>query len=240
MKKQSYPIQLRLLSWVPSILSLIIVLAVAIPLFWFVLPTGILVCRVDGDSMDITLHDGQLMYQAGRDFSRGDIVICNSKEEDGTEKVLIKRIVGMPGETLRIDANGVYINEEKLNEDYLTDDAVAGTYRENKVNSITLGADDYFLLGDNRRISYDSRYFGSVPLKDMLFVVSDAPSQPFYLAAVLILALIVLLCMAELQLDALLLRLFCKRFPALDQMVQQEKEKEKEKEKAKGQKKEKE
>ena len=128
--KEKVPLKLRLLMLVPMVVSLLIVMALMLGAIFLFLPTGSLLSIVDGSSMDVTLHDGQYMFQDGRDFARGDIITCYQPGVEG--KILVKRIVGMPGDTLTITESGVYINAEQLAEDYLTPDAAAGTYLPNK------------------------------------------------------------------------------------------------------------
>ena len=81
---------------------------------------------------------------------------------------MIKRVIGLPGENVKIDSGSVYIDDQKLKEDYLP----AGTYTETDpsfdAEGISLAADEYFVLGDNRAVSKDSRYIG--PVKKHLII----------------------------------------------------------------------
>lgn len=114
--------------------------------------------RVSGQSMETTLSDGdnlivdKLTYHF-KDPERFDIIVFPYKYEENT--YYIKRIIGMPGETIQIVGGYVYINGQQLTSDiYGTEVMVsAGIAAE----PITLGADEYFVLGDNRNHSTDSR-----------------------------------------------------------------------------------
>ncbi len=115
---------------------------------------------VNGSSMVPTLEDGdQLMTDKisyrFKDPKRFDIIVFPYSKESKT--YYIKRIIGLPGETVRIDAadGTIYIDGEPLEEEY--GNSVI-TYAGTAETEIVLGEDEYFVLGDNRAVSKDSRY----------------------------------------------------------------------------------
>ena len=114
--------------------------------------------EVSGQSMMNTLMDGDqlLIDKISYNFNdpqRFDIIVFPYEED----KLYIKRIIGMPGETVQIDEDGViYINGEKLEESY--GNAVILESRIGLASEpVLLGEDEYFVLGDNRNDSRDSR-----------------------------------------------------------------------------------
>ncbi len=119
---------------------------------------------VEGQSMEPNLVDGQrlLVNKLAYRFSepaRGDIVVINSPR--GTSEKLIKRIVGLPGETIELRGGRVYINGQLLEESYHP------AIGMRSYPPTLIPPDHYFLLGDNRDHSGDSRVWGSVP-KDLI------------------------------------------------------------------------
>ncbi len=114
---------------------------------------------VEGHSMEPNLADGQRLlvnkvaYWIGEP-QRGDIVVIESPE--GTGKKLIKRIIGLPGEAVEIRRGRVYIDGEPLLEPYHPY-LGSRSYPPRRV-----GPDEYFVLGDNRDSSGDSRVWGTV------------------------------------------------------------------------------
>lgn len=111
--------------------------------------------RVDGESMKNTLKNGDilLLYKLGS-INRLDIIVLD--EEKDNEKI-IKRVIGLPGETVAIKKGKIYINDKVIDDEY--------AYGETSdYDKVTLEDDEYFILGDNRLISKDSRYFG--PIKE--------------------------------------------------------------------------
>lgn len=123
--------------------------------------------RVEGDSMYPILEDTELgitnVFSAKfLDIDRGDVVIIYSQEND---EYWVKRIVGLPNETIFCKNDQIYIDEKVLEEDYLDNDYV-NSFRDNgqsftqDFKEVKLGKDDYFLMGDNRIVSHDSRARG--------------------------------------------------------------------------------
>ena len=113
---------------------------------------------VSGDSMAGTLTDGEnlLVNKITYRFhepKRFDIIVFSYSQEAQT--YYIKRVIGLPGETVYIDATGaIYINDERLEENFGKEIIQKPGLAENKVY---LGANEYFVLGDNRNHSSDSR-----------------------------------------------------------------------------------
>lgn len=114
--------------------------------------------QVAGSSMEPALSDGdnlivdKISYRMGEP-ERFDIIVFPYGQDEDT--YFIKRIIGMPGETVRIDTEGlIYINGERLRESYgkevMKNPGIAET-------ELTIGAGEYFVLGDNRNDSLDSR-----------------------------------------------------------------------------------
>ncbi len=120
-----------------------------------------------GASMEPTISSGRplamLVNNAFVTPQRGDIVILRYAEGN---KLLIKRLIALPGDTLEIRENQVYVNGTALEEAYLGEAMVT-----KDVAPILLGPDQYYVLGDNRNISADSRLYGLFSDADILGLV---------------------------------------------------------------------
>lgn len=113
--------------------------------------------RVNGPSMDNTLKHGQILILNKLDkYKRGDIVVVDL----GDEKI-IKRIVGLPGESIYCLNGEIYINDEKIKEDYTSSETLDFT-------KVFIQEDEYFVMGDNRPVSMDSRSFGPINKSQMM------------------------------------------------------------------------
>lgn len=130
--------------------------------------------KVVGVSMEPTLMDGDKVFVCLLDDpERGDKVVTTMLQEEGivNNKRIIKRVIGVPNDTIQIIDSTVYINGEKYEEDYLPSGLeYDGGLAE---QPLTLGEDEYFLMGDNREESYDCRYLGPVSEDEIMGVVID-------------------------------------------------------------------
>jgi signal peptidase I len=121
---------------------------------------------VPSPSMDPTLKVGdkviinKIAYRVGS-IERGDIVAFHSPLE---EKDLVKRAVAVEGDEITLTSEGeIYINGERITESYIPADQAVSYINQ----TVTLGEDEVFVMGDNRNNSFDSRYFGAIPEEDV-------------------------------------------------------------------------
>jgi signal peptidase I len=114
---------------------------------------------VDGNSMAPTYVSGERIYTAPitTPLRRGDIVLIN----DGGNYAL-KRVVAMPRETVHLWRGYVFINRTMLREPYLSKHTYTCPSQQNEISVFELGEDQYFVLGDNRTSSVDSRAYGPI------------------------------------------------------------------------------
>lgn len=108
--------------------------------------------KVNGDSMEKTLHNGELMIlnKYDREYNRFDIVVLKTDNS-----YLIKRIIGLPGEKIEYKENKLYINDEIIKDEFANDIEV-------EIIELLIKNDEYFVMGDNRGFSMDSRIIGTI------------------------------------------------------------------------------
>ncbi len=121
--------------------------------------------RVEGQSMEPSLHDNQRLIIEKVSYyvrlpQRGDIIVLRLPNRRSDP--LIKRVIGLPGETVEITDGNVLINGQVLDEPYLDQSTYQGMAPR------VVPEDEVFVLGDNRGFSNDSRAFGFVPFSDIV------------------------------------------------------------------------
>ena len=145
---------------------IIIILIVVIIRIFIITPV-----TVDGPSMNETLHNGEvlLLKKFDKSFDRYDVVVFIKKGK--TNEKLIKRILALPGEKIKCVSGIIYVNNEEIDDSHAFG-------KTNDFSEVIVGDDEYFVVGDNREISYDSRYFGPIK-KENIQGVADFRLFPF-------------------------------------------------------------
>lgn len=148
------------------ILELLQVVVFAISIFLFVYLLILQPHKIKGASMEPNFHDGEYLltdkvsYRLGEP-KRGDVIVFRAPPTYKDE--FIKRIIGLPGEEVKVQNGNIYINGRELDEKYLPKETyvMAGRFTQ-EGQTITVPEDSYFVLGDNRDHSLDSRSIGTV------------------------------------------------------------------------------
>lgn len=125
---------------------------------------------VQGASMEPTLANSEYLIVEKvaykfRQPERGEIIVFRAPV-NWTENY-IKRVIALPGETIRIEDNKIYINNKVLEESYIDADGVSFDNPDYSLE-LTLGEDEYFVIGDNRNHSSDSRSWGPLPRQNII------------------------------------------------------------------------
>lgn len=158
--KPKKPLWREILEWIGT-LALAVVIAFAVRFFFFE-PV-----KVDGRSMDATLKNGEIMlvtkmeYHLG-DPERFDVVICHYPDRGKVN--FVKRVVGLPGDTVEMKDGYLYVNGIKYEEEYLVH-RPDYRYIYDGMTSYTVPEGMYFVLGDNRSNSNDSHIIGPISRK---------------------------------------------------------------------------
>lgn len=123
--------------------------------------------QVKGNSMYPNFHDQEYLLTDKITYrlsepQRGDVIVFKAPMHE--EYDYIKRIIGLPGDTIKVEDCHIFVNNQKLEENYLENDLCTSAGRTWQTDKeITLSKDEYFVAGDNRPYSSDSRDWGTVP-----------------------------------------------------------------------------
>lgn len=151
-------------SWGPALREMLETILMTVVIF-FMIRFAVENYRIEGFSMEPNFHDGQFLlvnkvwYKIDHP-QRGDVIIFHFPLNE--TKNYIKRVIGLPGETVQVRAGRVYVNDVLMQEQFPFNHAYYDW------GPITLSPDEYFVLGDNRPESSDSHFWGPVPSKDIV------------------------------------------------------------------------
>lgn len=139
----------------------LISLAIILPIRYFLVQPF----YVEGASMEPNFHDkeyliiNEISYRFEKP-QRGEVVILKNPEDE--RFYFIKRVVGLPGEKVAVLNGRVFINDKQIEESYIKN------FSSDDYGPITLASDEYFVMGDNRNNSSDSRYFGALKRQNII------------------------------------------------------------------------
>lgn len=147
-------------------LDILQVVIFAVSIFLFVYLLILQPHKINGESMESNFHNGEyiLTEKVTYDFNkpeRGDVIVFKAPPDGHDE--YIKRIIGLPGDKVKVENCKVFVNGNQLNEKYLSAELCTsgGTFLT-EGQEISVPTNNYFVLGDNRPHSLDSRYFGFI------------------------------------------------------------------------------
>lgn len=160
----------RMMEGIRKVVTMVVLFTAVIILSGYIARTavGVGLAHIRGDSMDPSLKEGQVyMYTERSPVERYDVVLSDFAD-DGGSKVLVKRVIGIPGDDLAVIHGKLYINKMYLEEPY-----VVHEHPEFDTESFrrSLGPEEYFLMGDNRDESMDSRNELGIVHKDNIIGV---------------------------------------------------------------------
>lgn len=142
----------NVLEWIKDILIAVVIAALVLV---FLKPI-----IVQQQSMEPNFHAGDYLltsrqaYRFFGDPERGDVIVFRSEllDDEGNEKCLIKRVIGLPGDVVEIKSGYVYVNGEEIDEPYVKEQGISG-----EMDAVTVPENELFVIGDNRGVSEDSR-----------------------------------------------------------------------------------
>ncbi len=127
--------------------------------------------NIEGHSMEPSLHDQELILVDKWTYlfhppSRGDVIVFVAPPQPSQD--YIKRVIGIPGDVITINNNTVIVDGVALKETYVDPRNQGTTFEDRPIHNLVVPPDDYFVLGDNRANSSDSRVWGFVPKQNIV------------------------------------------------------------------------
>ncbi len=127
--------------------------------------------NIEGHSMEPSLHDQELILVDKWTYlfhppSRGDVIVFVAPPQPSQD--YIKRVIGIPGDVITIDNTTVLVDGVALKETYVDPRNNGATFEDKTIHNLVVPPDDYFVLGDNRANSSDSRVWGFVPKQNII------------------------------------------------------------------------
>ncbi len=159
--------KLRYKGTLREIINTVVFIVAAFTLLQLAIPRSI----VHGTSMQPSLHEGERLVISRVNYlfgepHQGEIIVFNSPSpRTPDEAPLIKRVIGLPGDVVEIRDTLVYVNDVLLDETYINEPCRTNQCRDERWE---LGPDEFFVMGDNRNHSNDSRNFGPVPRENLI------------------------------------------------------------------------
>ncbi len=144
---------------IKSILEWVYVIAIAFAVYWLI-SQFLIFAQISGSSMIPTVEDGDYVIAVRRLYElETDDVIAFEYTENGMSEYHIKRVIGLPGDQVKVEDNKVYVNDQLQ---------IEGNYVGYEEGVYNLEEDEYFVVGDNYDNSYDSRSHGPINEEDII------------------------------------------------------------------------
>ncbi|CAH1855134.1 signal peptidase I [Convivina intestini] len=165
----------------------ILCMVIAVSAIWLLNAFVFSTVSISGTSMEPNLLNQQRVgVNHLATLKRGDAVVFDARQEDprfktGNSPYYVKRIIGIPGDTVEYRSGNLYVNNKKVNQDYISNDektqgtegdfgatwnlktlSTTGLWQAKDQNKSTVPSGEYFVMGDHRSVSNDGRYFGFV------------------------------------------------------------------------------
>jgi signal peptidase I len=146
----------------------VLALAIILPVRYFLIQPFV----VKGASMEPNFYDSEYLIIDEltfrfRDPERGEIVVFSPPRHENEGLYYIKRVIGLPGETVEVRNGLITIYNDEFPNGFLLEESYIVEITEGR-DRRTLGVSEYYLLGDNRDASFDSRYFGGVRIDEFI------------------------------------------------------------------------